>query len=354
MPTTVWIAVGLVILGLAGRAGIQHWISSRIVNPVNMPVSLARGHIHTGRFRLNLDTTYMIYVTPNTDWRWEQAHPECDPYQHLETRWVLYRNGKVVDRLEQPNVLPWPSSFSAGPGVYELDVEVMSDFRCVDPAGPRLEVIANTGYYESTAFAGKVALAVSTYLGFVLLLFGPIVRLVQSREHSDGIVKSEAVGQPFEWGRRRALRRPFSGLPAFGVFGGMIFALLAILMMLLAAGFQRTPIGLWVHLLKPGEVPQKTDPWTEPLVILLKDAGPGQEPKLLVNSKQVGWDDLGSVLKQELSEQSEWVVYVGGDDCVSWVNLTLVIDAARAHRAKVFLLAHPNPTPCYMPHGLKR
>jgi hypothetical protein len=57
----------------------------------------------------------------------------------LQTRWVLYENGKVIDRSDEPTVLP--SGFSAGPGVVELDVEVMSNFSCLDSIPPRLEVV---------------------------------------------------------------------------------------------------------------------------------------------------------------------------------------------------------------------
>jgi hypothetical protein len=51
------IGVGLIVLGIIARAGIQHWMDTRIVYPVDLPVSLAVGHIHTGPFRLNLSVT---------------------------------------------------------------------------------------------------------------------------------------------------------------------------------------------------------------------------------------------------------------------------------------------------------
>lgn len=343
----------MVLLGWAGRAGVDHWMSTRITYPVNMPVSLAPGHIHTGPFRLNLDTTYMIFLVPGTDWRWDQAHPDCNPYRHLQTRWALYRNGKVVDRLDEPTVLPWPSAFSAGPGVYDLDMEVLSDFSCLDSAHPYLEVIARTEPYDGVSFAMKVISVIVIYIGIALVIFTPIVRFAVSDEHSERVTEQTSVGQTFHRARRFPLRRRFSGLPRFGLFGGMTFALLAVLVMLLTVGFQRTSTGLWVRLLKPGKIPPKSDQWTEPLIVLLKDAGPGQEPNLLVNSKQVRWDDLGSVLKQELSKQGEWIVYVGGDDCIPWVNITFVIDAARADGAKVFLISHPGADACYQPPGLK-
>jgi hypothetical protein len=58
-------------------------------------------------------------------------------------------------------------------------------------------------------------------------------------------------------------------------------------------------------------------------MVRLVDQGPGKDPKLLVNSKQVGWDDLRDILKPELSSRPDWTVYVGADECIPWVTLRL-------------------------------
>lgn len=108
--------------------------------------------------------------------------------------------------------------------------------------------------------------------------------------------------------------------------------------MMTTAAFVVTPQGLWVRLLKPGAVPQNSDPWTQPLVVLAKDAGPERTPNLYVNSKQVPWEDFEHVLKQELSRRREWVVYVGGDDTVPWQYVVDLLDTARKNHAKAYLL----------------
>ncbi len=346
---SVTIGIGLILIGWAGRAAIQEWMSTRIVYPVNMPISLAPGHIHTGPFRLNLNTEYRIYIAPGTDWRWEQAHPDCNPYRHLQTRWLLYRDGKVFDRLNEPTVLPWYSGFTAGSGVYDLDLEVMSDFRCLDPVEPRLEVVALTETYESTAFGARLILAIGIYVGLALLIFGPIVGFAQSRQHSNGVADSISAGQDFQWARKLPLRSRVLGLPGFGLYGGAVFALLAILMMMLTVGFRYIPQGLWVRALKRGAAPQKPDAWTEPLIVRLKHPGVGMEPKLYVNSATVGWDDLSSALKQELGRRRDWIVYVAADDCLPWANVTAVIDSAHSEGAKVVLFHDPHEQPCELP-----
>jgi hypothetical protein len=67
------------------------------------------------------------------------------------------------------------------------------------------------------------------------------------------------------------------------------------------------------------------------VIVLVKDAGPGQEPGLYVNSKVVAWDDLAGALKHELSGRREWAVYVEGDDCLAWANIVNVIEKGLHH-----------------------
>ena len=115
--------------------------------------------------------------------------------------------------------------------------------------------------------------------------------------------------------------------------------------MMTTAAFVYTPQGLWVRLLKRGPVPQNGDPWTEPLVILAKDGGPGQRPNLYVNSKLVAWEDFDHVLKQELGRRREWVVYVGGDDTVAWQDVVNLIDVARRDHATAYLITGTTKSP---------
>ncbi|MGC2474037.1 MAG: biopolymer transporter ExbD [Candidatus Sulfotelmatobacter sp.] len=336
---TTWgsarLGIGLILLGIAAYAGTGRWMRTRIVYPVDMPVSLAAGHIRTGPFRLNLSAVYWVIVDSGDWWNGGRLCP--DPRLRAKTRWALYKQGAIVDHSDGPPPTGWPTRFDVGPGIYDLDVEVLSDTGCLDPGHPRLRVFARTENYEMVASMLKAVMVLSVLLGLVLLTFLPATRAVFSREESDHLTDPPA-GQNLQWAQKLPLRRPVSGLPAFGPFAAMMFGLLAVLMMLLTAGFQQTSIGWRVHLLKPGEAPQKSDAWTDPLIVLLKDAGPGQEPKVFVNSTQVDWNNLDTTLKHELARRREWTVYVGGDDCVSWVNVTNVIDIARAYHAKVFLI----------------
>jgi biopolymer transport protein ExbD len=320
-------------------------MKTRIVNPVDMPVSLAVGHIHTRPFRLNLNADYWITLHPGTDWRWDAAHPQCDPYRRLQTRWTLYKSGTVVDRSDEPTLLPWPSIFSAGPGIYELDIEVMDDFSCLDQIPPHLEVVANTESYEAAASFARVGFSIITYIGLVCLMFVPMVRLVQSFEHSEKILESIVVGQDFRWARKLPLRPQISGLPSFGLVGVMIYAVVAMVMMMLLAWGAPESKGLRVRLLKQGTVPQNSDILTAPLIVQVKDSGLGKAPNLYVNSKLIAWEALDRVLKQELSRRRERVVYVGGDGEVDWQSILNLIDVARGDNPTAYLMTGTRKLP---------
>src|ERR1700675_1633584 len=98
VPRSALVGLGLMALGASSYSGIELWMSTRIVRPVHMPISFAAGHIRTGSFRLNLKTNYWVVVNPG---EWWTADRQCDLYAQLRTRWVLYQDGKVVDRQDE-------------------------------------------------------------------------------------------------------------------------------------------------------------------------------------------------------------------------------------------------------------
>jgi biopolymer transport protein ExbD len=85
-------------------------------------------------------------------------------------------------------------------------------------------------------------------------------------------------------------------------------------------------------------VPEKSDSWTEPLIVRLKDAGAGREPIVYVGSTLTSWVELPGRLKDELSRRRDWVVYVEGDDDLAYQNVVNVIGMARGLHARVVLV----------------
>jgi len=79
----------LFVAGLNTFIAVQRWMDTRIVRPVDMPVSLVAGHIRTEPFRLNLKTSYWVTLDPGA-W-WSTGRACADEYSRLLTRRVLYR-----------------------------------------------------------------------------------------------------------------------------------------------------------------------------------------------------------------------------------------------------------------------
>jgi biopolymer transport protein ExbD len=343
-PARVLIGLGLAILGIASFATVKRWIDTRTFVPVDIPVSLAAGHIRTGPFRINVEQGYSIWIDFDQS---TYFNPMCSSYSFLKTTWILYRDGRVYRQWDAPVLRDsYLESFDATEGFYDLDVHVLADASCLNANRPRLRVVTSR---DNDSFYAGVLLwssAVFVVIGISLVILGWRAGVFRELGRSAIVTKPPTVGQNFQWAQKLPLRRPIVGIPAFGLLAGMVFAILAILMMMLTGAFQRTPIGLWVHVLKPGAVAAKPDAWTEPVIVLVTDAGPGQEQGLSINSKVVAWDDLASALRHELSGRREWTVYVKGDDCVAWANVVNVIDIARSDGAKVFLLPQPNRKPC--------
>ena len=340
----VLIGLGLAILGTAIFVTVKRWIDTCIFVPVDIPVSLVAGHIRTGPFRINVEQGYSIWIDFDQGTYFD---PMCSSYSVLKTTWTLYRDGRVYTQWDAPVLQDgYLEGFDATKGFYDLDVHILADASCLNANRPRLRVVTSR---DNDSFYAGVLLwsgAIFVVVGISLVILGWRRGVLRELEQSAIITNTPIVGQNIQWAQKLPLRRPIVGMPAFGLLAGMVFAILAILMMMLTGVFQYKSKGLWVHLLKPGAAPMKPDAWTEPVIVVVTDAGPGQEPSLSINSKVVAWNDLASALKHELSGRREWTVYVEGDDCVAWANVVDVIDVARSEGAKVFLVPQPNGKPC--------
>ena len=326
-----WIGLALVIAGLATFCAVAHWYNSRIFTPVNIPVSLATGHFRTGPFRINVEESYTIWI--DLDPR-QPLDPMCSSYMLLQTKGVVSRDGQVADRWDIPARDVGLERFGATKGIYDVDIEVLPGAECLNAAHPRLRIFTDRQDYQFYAALFEWPALFCVFVGLSLIIFSRWTR--RSEAPGVSLNLSPSVGQNFQWAQRMPLHRPIGGLPGFGVTAGIIYALTAMIMMF--SIIPLIPLGMPVHLLKPGQAPPKSDEWTEPLIVMLKDLGPGKRPELLVNAKHVEWEDLNSVLRQELGRRKDWVVYVGGDDALAYANVTDVIDAARKYGAKVYLI----------------
>jgi hypothetical protein len=144
LPLTARVGVVFLLLVLPALYSIRHWYATRTFDPVDMPISLRRGHIRTGAFKINLKRWYFVRLhqgyLPAYD-------PNC-PDGPLNAHWKLYRNGQIVADVDERATYYYEDGFTAEPGIYDLDVEILSDASCHDPGHPRLIVYTDDSGYQ--------------------------------------------------------------------------------------------------------------------------------------------------------------------------------------------------------------
>jgi hypothetical protein len=100
---SVSVAVALIVLPVVLLAGYGRWLATRNFRPLDVPVSLSRGHISTNDFYVNIAGRYSIYF--NLDRSFEDR-PECmtyGPKSVLAGELRLLRNGEVLGVSDEPN-----------------------------------------------------------------------------------------------------------------------------------------------------------------------------------------------------------------------------------------------------------
>jgi biopolymer transport protein ExbD len=328
----MWIGIILFLIGLAVFIGVHRWMTTRKFVAVNMPISLGRGHTRTGPFQINLKDFYGVKI--DTGWR-AYFDPNCPSYGQLKAGWVLYRDGHAFAVWNESTPHTDLGGFDSEKGTYDLDLEVLSDTRCLDPGNPRLLVYTSKSNYEDYTAPILWASALSVALGASLLALGCIAYFGERRPRTTRITDSESIGQHFQWAQKLPLRKQFLTLPAFALIAGTSLFVPVIVFSLLSPLPAR---GLFVALMKSLPLAANNDLLTEPIVVHVVDAGPGVASSVYVNSKATSWEKLGTALRDELKIRPDWVVYVEADENVPWGSAVNVIDVAKGLHAKVVLL----------------
>ena len=327
------IGLGLAILGLASFVAVKRWIDTRIFVPVDIPVSLAAGHIRTGPFRINVEQGYSIWIDFDQS---TYFNPMCSSYSTLKTTWTLYRDGRVQTQWDAPVLQDgYLEGFDATKGVYDLDVNVLADASCLNANRPRLRVVTSRdhdGFYAGVLLWTGTAFVV---VGLSLVILGWRGGEFRELEPSAVVTNTPTAGQNFQWAQRLPLRRQFSSPPAFALLAAPVLLILIIIFMVLLQPYPAR--GLYVKVLKPGPL-AAPDPLNDPVVVEILDAGPGVTPELYINSKPTSWNTFGDDLKNEIKLRPKWVVYVQADPNLPWADVTSAIDVAQGLHADVVLL----------------
>jgi biopolymer transport protein ExbD len=333
-----WIGAFMLALGIASFAGIYYWFSTRTFFPVDMPISLAPGHISTGSFLINLKGDYDVEIETGDG---RLVPPECHSYDFVKANWTLLSNGRVVERWNEGTPYTYLGAFASEKRTYDLELNVLSDSGCLNPGHPRLRVYIVDYVKKSYADLAALVMWISAFVAAIgVCLFLLNIGVFRATESPDSLRLTDS-GSPlehFQWAQKLPLKKTFTGLPSFGLFGA-ICAVAFLIPIWIVTTWHTTSVGLRVLLLKPGAAVAANDRWAEPTVVRILDVGAGKEPRLYVGSKLVAWKDLRTRLNQEIFRHPPGQpVYVEADPELPWADIEYVVDEARGLKAEVVMV----------------
>ena len=367
------------------------WHASRNWEPVDVPVSLSKGHIRTAEFKIRVESTYWIGIV--TDWPWDFERGRClfgvDPCDGspsvLAARWAISKKGRVGLRSNISE--HWSmgteklgrvlGSFHAGPGNYVLDLDVTEDGSRLNAAAPHLVVFEAGGLREATAGVGAWTVLVFV-LGASLLICsviwwrrekldalarvchltelgpqlhapmaaGPIRITTGHLQRTSALltasVYAETTGARLGWKPGQPKKPAFAKMSWYGLIAVLCFSMIAIpVCVVVQAQFHIIPKGLRVHLLKTG-VSAQVFPGLQPICVRLISPLDRTRPSLYVDAQPVAWEDLETVLQKGLKlRPPSWPVYLDGDPDMEWKWAGNAIDRIRGMQAEVTLLTRP-------------
>ena len=333
------IAAALIIGPILALIGYKHWLNTRTFNPLDIPVSLSRGHIRTPEFYINLKGHYDASI--HVDYAATYT-PGCqsEAWESLRMHLVAYKSGLNIGEADWPGPRYQMGLFAAEKnGYYSLGVEVLSDGACLNAYHPRLIVWNISDFpYDDLYERGAWFLPVTTAAGLGLIIYAASSVGRSSARKPDAITESDdarvTTGLP---PRRAQTTRLISGLPHFPLICATVLGLVVFVMMVLTADVP--PRGIYVSLLVKQPRSGDPDSLTPPIIVRVEwVAHPPFVSRVYVNSKAVEWDRLKMALQDELKLRPTWVVYVDADANSSWQSAVDVMNIARELHAKVVLL----------------
>jgi hypothetical protein len=339
------VAAGLIVI-----VATMRWYDSQDFVLVDMPVSLGPGHIKTGDFSTNLKGAYGI------DFEMEKPYADgCSEYAALKTHWAVMRDEHVIAHREgsgyewEPPGTPIVGTdlyyFDAEPGTYSLDVEVLSDGRCLDVRRPRLRVYlvgADRAEYDD-ADTRLLLISVFSIGAGVAFLFAYGFARVRERPRALPLASSFPEQKP-SWGitglryRRVAARRgwgtnPVMNVPTIGLVCALTWFIWLVPTWAVFAWGQRNSKGLTVSIArKSASAFGSVMGLTAPLVSI--DA----KQRVYLNYEETTWKELPGGLEQTLRGLPVRVVYFDCDNEIPFMDAARAIDIIEGMDAKVILV----------------
>ena len=336
LPLSFWIGSALFCAGLASFSSIAMWLNTRNWVPVDMPISLARGHVRTGPFKINVRAGYDVRM----DYSTSSERADCFWYSRGKASWSLYRNGVHVKDFSDPSPYASFGWFDGEHGTYQLDLQIDSDTGCLDTGHPRLRISTERRVFEERLDPWLWFSALGTACGASLVVLGCIARFRKERDAASELTGEASVGQNFQWAQRLPLRKPFAGLPSFGLLAALVYIMFWLPMRLIDAMFfeARAARGIYVRSAQAVPVEKKSVAQPDPVVVRIEAGLFGSAPRLYLNGASVTWADLQKAMQKGIGRRSDCTVFVGANDDTAWYEAAQAMDIARGLGCKVVLL----------------
>jgi hypothetical protein len=324
---------GIVLMASALPAylGVCRWLSTRIQTPLDIPVSLARGHIRTPEFPINFDSDYIVTILQGEVPGINHSPPE------VQTRWMLSENEHR--QLSGSGSGVWVGAFRAWSGRHRLNIEVESDTAELDAGHPRLRVqTAPDGSwviheaYSWTAWGGMVMFLLGAAIWWLSNL-----RTLREEWNGLAISTSPGPGQMSEALRRRTALRAVSRTlsPTLSPAVLLFVNILIILVMVELIEYSGRPYSKGI--------PVMTSPWgLRP--VLYDGSGSSlvvridKQRRWFLDGKRVTPEEFPLTLKDALVRRPDWVVYVDGDGDLQLADVMPAIDSIQGLHAKIVLV----------------
>jgi biopolymer transport protein ExbD len=343
IPTTARVGIAAILAAIILFLGTARWVETRTYVAVDIPVTLSRGHIRTGDFKINLRALYSILIVTD-DYSFG-----CYEDSALQTRRISSVSGHAITGLghdavphgEDVTMGPFLGTFESEPGRYSLDIEVLSDASCLDPLHPRLYISASpTDYakWRNRYELGCLVSLVAGAIGIVLLSIAS-VRHFRRASASDALI---SILEPRGHDCRPARQKITSISAAFPVFSqvGLLYAQILLLLVIPSVlvfmhswGYDRHSVGLFVLTYFPQSSLFRHNSCTEEWVVRVDS-----EDDWYLNSKRVKQDELPKLLRQQIGQRTSCIVFLDANPDVPYALAVHAIDLIGETPGRVVLL----------------
>lgn len=397
LPLSARVGRALILAPVACFGVWACWNSTRTWVPLDVPISLSRGHIRTPEFKINVESTYSIGIA--TDWPWDfdraclMGVEECGAEPSvLVASWSVSGKGRVEVRgdsagheamFEGEKVSRVLGTLRAGKGHYILDVDFALDGSRLNTGAPHLVVLETGGVREQTSGVGDCAILLFMLLapvGAFLFIrsaawrraeelealarassltrpwaefpaslavagagtsqFDAVGRLQRTSARLTASVYARTTGARLCLGTDRSKKPAFARVSWYGLIAVQCCLVLAVPACFLQFGFRPIPVGLRVHIPRP-PAPTEADPGIQPICVRLESHLLGEPPGLFVDEQPVPWEDFETVLRKGLSLRPPiWPVYFQGDPNMEWKWALVAVDRIRGLQAEVSLVPY--------------